>query len=225
MRLALILIAAGLFGSSCMVFAETRKRSDEPSTHGLQKQCAQPWNEERIANWYPSTAGGRFKIGLDSSEKHSGKSSAYIESVAGKIPPDKFGNLTQWFKARDYRGKHLRMSAWVKTKLDPGTTAQLWVRVDGKGHGDSRRDCFDNMDERPIVGTTDWNVYEIVVDVPKTSTDVVFGCMLLGTGKLWLDDVRVESVSKEVPLTGTYTTAAERRYQPSNLDFEANNLD
>jgi hypothetical protein len=97
-------------------------------------------------------------------------------------------------------------------------SAQLWVRVDGEGHGNAKRDCFDNMDDRPAKGDSDWKQYSVVVDVPETSSFIYFGCMLTGgTGKIWFDDVSIESVSKDIPLTGTFTNA---NLKPFNLNFE-----
>jgi hypothetical protein len=175
---------------------------------------------EFVPGWFADTADGVFEIGIDEEEKHSGHASGYVQSLR-KPPAEKFGNLCQWFDADEYRGKHLKMTAWMKTKLDSGS-ARLWVRVDGDW-GSSRRDSFDNMDDRPIKGTNDWQPYSIVVDVPDSSTRIFFGAFLLGTGKIWLDDVTIEPVSKDVPVTGNFTSANAkdaRKSQPINLRFD-----
>ncbi len=175
--------------------------------------------QEPIQKWITSTDEGNFAIGIDKQEKRSGASSAYIESLTGKRKD--FGNLMQSFVATKYLGKRLRMTAWVKSKLTDGT-AQLWVRVDGNWDSEKgKRGCFDNMDDRPIRGQTDWTQYSLVVDVPKTSSKIWIGLMLVGAGKVWLDDVAVEPVGKDVPLTGAYTGSKQYGIkQPLNLDFE-----
>lgn len=184
----------------------------------MDKKRSKP--TEMVPGWYADNANEQFEIGLDSGVKHSGTNSAYIKSLVTGGKRKSFGNLMQWFDADEYRGQHFKMSAWVKTKLDSGT-AQLWVRVDGRGHGDAMRDCFDNMGDRPIKGTTDWLHYSVVVDVPESSSRINIGCILCGTGEVWFDDVTIESVSKDVPLTGGFTNEkAPRKLQPSNLDFE-----
>jgi hypothetical protein len=183
--------------------------------HVAKKETNPKKEQDAIPGWFSDTAGGEYELGFDNTEKHSGSRSAYLKSLVAKPNPECFGNLCQWFAADEYRGRHLKMSAWVKTKLDRGS-AQLWVRVDGEGHGSSKRDCFDNMGDRPIEGTTDWKNYSVVVDVPETSTEIYLGCMLIGTGKIWVDDVTVEAVNKNVPLTGNFT----RKTQPANLNFE-----
>lgn len=177
-------------------------------------------DKEQIPGWITYTDKGNFEVGIDKQEKHSGTTSAYLKSITSNSK--EFGNLMQTFVPKTYLGKRLRMTAWVKTKLTSGT-AQLWVRVDGERNSDSTKPgCFDNMDDRPIKGDTGWNKYSIVVDIPENSTHVWFGLMLIGTGQIWLDDVTVESVGKDVPLTGKYTTSTSpKKEEPLNLGFES----
>ena len=65
---------------------------------------------------------------------------------------------------------------------------------------------LDNMEDRPIQGTTEWRTHEVVLDVPEQSRAIAFGCLLVGKGQLWLSDVRFEEVGRDVP-----TTASEDR--------------
>ena len=60
--------------------------------------------------------------------------------------------------------------------------AGLWMRIDAG----SVTAGFDNMQERPATGTTDWRSYSVVLDIPVGSTSVNFGILLHGTGKVWL---------------------------------------
>lgn len=175
--------------------------------------------KESIPEWIEYTDKGNFKVGIDKLEKHSGTSSAYLKSLTAKSK--EFGNLMQAFVPDDYLAKRLRMTAWVKTKLTSGT-AQLWARVDGEWKSDTKPGSFDNMNDRPIRGDTDWTKYSIVVDVPENSDHVWFGLMLIGTGQIWLDDVTMEVVGKDVPLTGSHTTLKGcGKKEPLNLGFES----
>jgi hypothetical protein len=176
-----------------------------------------------VPGWVVDTGGGGWTVGIDTSQHHSGKESAEISSNAKPdTTPDQFGNLMQWIDATPYRGKHFRFSGWVKSDVASGW-AGLWVRVDGDWTT-TRRDCFDNMQDRPIKGQTDWKQYSVVVDVPPTSTQIFFGCLFNGKGKIWIDDTGAESVSTDVPLTGTFTSANKFKSSvntvPQNLDFE-----
>ena len=40
---------------------------------------------------------------------------------------------------------------------------------------------FDNMRNRPIKGSTDWTMYEIILDVPENSYSMNFGILLAGS--------------------------------------------
>jgi hypothetical protein len=177
-------------------------------------------NQASVLGWIGETRAGDFEIGIDPSEKHSGSRSGYLKSRVEK--PKEFGNLMQSFVPLDFLGKRVKMSVWVKSNITGGS-AHCWARVDGpwidKDDG-IKFGSFDNMTDRPIAGTTDWTQYRIVIDIPEESTDLWFGCMLSGTGQVWLDDFSFEVVSKDVPLTGISSGEPSQK-QPLNLNFEA----
>lgn len=155
-----------------------------------------------------------YEVGQDLHEKHSGSKCAYLKSTVQS--PKGFGNFSQGLSAENYLGKRIRFSAFVKTALFSGT-AQLWIRIDGDwARASTKVGCFDNMYDRPIKGETDWTRYNLVVEFPETSTNFVFGIMLLGAGQIWIDDVTIDVVSKDVPLTGR----PDSRLTPINLNFE-----
>lgn len=169
--------------------------------------------------WIEETRGGDFEVGIDPSEKHSGTKSGYIKSRVEE--PNEFGNLMQSFVPTEFLGKRVRMTMWVKGNMTGGI-AHCWVRVDGpwnEKNEDIKYGSFDNMTDRPIAGKTDWTRNSIVIDVPEESTNLWFGCMLSGTGQVWLDDFSFEPVSKDVPLTGISSGEPSQK-QPLNLNFE-----
>jgi len=51
-----------------------------------------------------------------------------------------------------------------------------------------------------------WQRYEVVLDVPKEATIGAFGVLLSGAGALWIDDVKLETVSLSVPVTSDKTS-------------------
>lgn len=109
-----------------------------------------------------------------------------------------FGTLMQSFQAGEYQGKRVRLRAFTKSE-GIEDWAGLWMRVD-KDMG--RIVAFDNMEDRPIKGTTSWHRYDLVLDVPSDADDIAFGVLLAGTGKIWLNDVEFEVVGSDVPTTG-----------------------
>src|SRR5258708_14434487 len=93
-----------------------------------------------------------YVVERDVSVKREGKVSARLASTG---PSKGFGTMMQSFDAGDYRGKRLKLSAWVKSK-DVADWAGLWMRVDGEKQ---KSLAFDNMQNRAIKGTKDWPRY------------------------------------------------------------------
>jgi len=155
-----------------------------------------------------------FEVGLDQKEKHSGTRCAYIKSIVPAPKDAIFSQLMQRFAADNYLGKRVKLSAWLKTKLKSGN-ARLWIGTK-MTDGTWERGCMDGMHDRPIKKDTKWTKYDLVVEVPKSSTEIMFGVLLSGKGQIWLDDVSFETVVTDVPLTGDYVKTME----PTNLNFE-----
>jgi hypothetical protein len=153
-----------------------------------------------------------YSAGTTSSVSQEGKASAYLAS--GTPPPDGFGTLMQSFGADSYRGRRLRMTGFVKAEAVDGW-AGLWMRVDGPQQPSLG---FDNMQDRPIKGTGDWQRCDVVLDVPQESTQIAFGILLHGGGKVYLDNVSFEVVPSSVPTTDLRKKSLAS--VPMNLNFE-----
>ena len=59
----------------------------------------------------------------------------------------------------------------------------------------------DDMEDRPVTGTTEWTLHDIVMDVPHDTINIAFGVALRGNGQAWFDDLRFEVVGDDVPTT------------------------
>jgi hypothetical protein len=164
--------------------------------------------------------GEGYDLSRDDTEKHAGKASGSIRSTGDGA--NGFGTLTQWFRADKYRGKRLRMTAFVKTDGVEGK-AGLWMRIDGK---EKTGLAFDNMMTRPVVGTTDWKKYDVVLDLSEDAEEIFFGFLVAGKGRGWVDDIAFDVVDKDVPTTGLEVQPMDRQGEP-NKDFpkEPKNLD
>lgn len=154
-----------------------------------------------------------YDTGLDPASSFAGFPSAYLKSKGDS--QDGFGTLMQGFAATNYLGKRIRLSAYVKSQ-DVTRSAGLWMRVDGKGE-QAKVLSFDNMGDRPIKGTTGWQRYEVVLDVPDSAVDIAFGMLLNGPGEIWLNSADIESVSTSVPIT-SHTPSAPSN-EPTNIRF------
>jgi len=147
-----------------------------------------------------------YEIGVDPTAAHGGQASGLLKS---KAPDPKTGILMQSVKADNYRGQRIRLSGYIKAK-NVETYAGLWLRVDGAS-GEILG--YDNMQNRPIRGTTDWKRYEVVLDVPEASGNVAFGILLVRKGQVWVDDVRLDVVGQDVRTTNIEQLIKERRKQ------------
>jgi len=117
----------------------------------------------------------------------------------------------QTFDATEYRGKRLRLSAYVKSE-SVENWAGVWMRIDRA----KESVAFDNMQNRPITGTQGWTQHSIVLDVDPNATGVAFGILLSGKGAVWIDDLAFEVVGEDVPVTDMRVPSKS----PRNLDFE-----
>ena len=124
----------------------------------------------------------------------------------------------QIIAADDYRGERWRLSGYLRT--DAAKRAQMWMRVAGPDRqtlGFDNMDPGGDMDSRPVTGTTRWTQYDIVHDVPSASTDIAFGFLLIGSGRVWGDSFKLEKVGAAVPVTSAGPALPRA---PVNLDFE-----
>jgi hypothetical protein len=151
---------------------------------------------EAPQGWYKAgSQRDAYDIGFDSAGAHRGKGSGYIKSTAD-VDIGKFGTMMQNIKADNYKGKKVRLSAFMRTSgAEQG--AWLWLRIDDTDSG-----WLDNMHDRLVKGTTDWQRYELVLPVSPTAVGIAFGIGLSGRGQAWIDDIKIEAVDPETPKTG-----------------------
>lgn len=162
--------------------------------------------------------------GFDVLIKHGGQRSAvFFATTATNEDQIRF---TQRFLAEPYLGQRVRFTAYLKTNEVNGW-AGLWMRVDTI---DKHAWAFDDMEDYAIEGTTDWEQYQIVLDVPEDGAVIYLGAHLFGRGQVWMDDCSFEIVGDDVPVSdGTRMRGGYGRVysiprfmddKPANLDFE-----
>jgi len=154
-----------------------------------------------------------YEMGVDYMNAHQGRASGYLASKHDSARG--FATMMQTFKAISYKETRLRLSGFIKTE-DVINWAAVWMRVDGEYEEIL---AFDNMKNRPIKGTTNWNMYSIVLDVPEDSTTISFGVLLSGKGKVWIDGLAFETVDQSIPLTSE-PYGQTLPDEPLNLHFE-----
>ncbi len=155
-------------------------------------------NQNEIKNWIiTGSAPEKYKIKIDTDIYHMGSKSATIRSLADEFSNGEFATIMQQISAKNYAGKRMRFSGFVKTRDVEGWCG-LWFRIDD-ALGTTLK--LDNMQSRPVTGTTEWNHYACVLDIPENGAIINIGMLLYGKGQAWLDNVSFQEVDKNTPTT------------------------
>jgi len=185
---------------------------------------AQVYNNTDLGGWFK--AGSKpdsYEIGR-AMKQYNSKDVYYLKSTEKGI--EGFGTIMTGVNPTGYFGKRVRMSGYLKTE-DVGGYSSMWMRVDGPDA--NKMLAFDNMYDRPIKGTNDWQKYEIVLDVDSSARNIAYGVILSGTGNVWLSDIAFEVVSSDVTSTNMlkeeYYTYAKTEDLPPELESIPNGIE
>lgn len=154
--------------------------------------------------WYIQHAGPpSFEFAIDDQVAKDGKQSVRIK----RTDTQPFGLVSQRIKADRFRGKRVRLTAFLRLDnveaygagaLREMSGAVLMLRSEGGGPM-----ILDDMRDRPLRGTKPWTEVSVEIDVPVTANVVEFAALLSGSGTLWADAFRLEVV---VPRAAVETT-------------------
>lgn len=165
-----------------------------------------------------------YELRTDRAVVLSKSASALLESHAD-TDTSRFGALIQVASAAPFRGKRIELSGYVAS-VDAPAGASIWLRADD---ATAATVAFDNSAVRGIRGTTEWTYQNIVIDIPKEAVALLYGAVLSGRGKLYVDDFQFRVVDESVAVTATpippQRSVARGRIsdpgrEPRNLDFE-----
>lgn len=181
----------------------------------LQLSEGNQMTKNNVKGWLLSGSNpAGYTMKVDTETFHTGTRSGYLGSTES-VSDVQFGTMMQVFSAQNWVGKRMKMSCFIKTK--DAMKCGAWVRID-KENGDLVQ--FDNMENRSIVGTTDWNYYTIVLDVAEESAAINFGILLVGSGEVWIDGIKFEEVDLSVPTTNLLGIDMDLPLEPVNLGFD-----
>jgi C-terminal processing protease CtpA/Prc len=138
-----------------------------------------------------------YPLSVDSVIRQHGKYSFVLEQ---RDPDAPFGAFSFSVKPT-FRGKKLTLKGFIRTENVSGGFAGLWLRVDGNGGVLS----FDNMRSQGLKGTNDWKEYKIDVDFDEEEAKVIHvGALLVGKGKIWLDNFHLLVDDQDVSLAPAF---------------------
>ena len=114
-----------------------------------------------------------------------------------------FGTLMRTASTTGIAGKRIQLTTFLKT--DKAGSAAAWFRV----NGERKTLAFDNMINRRIKGTVDWQMVTLVLDIDEDADSVSYGVMLEGKGQVWFAEPTFQVVDDTIATTGM--TPAQRK--------------
>lgn len=151
-----------------------------------------------------------YEVGVDPSMDEPGRHSLSVQSV-GTRDALEVGAVTQWVIG--YAGKRVRFSAQVKA-AGADTWAGLvlgnkMVHLIGLGNadGDAMAHTYGAK------AGADWQTVSVVVDVPSDGSWITAGLALVGNGKVWARDLKLDVVGQDVPLSTSHVGMNVKRAQ------------
>jgi hypothetical protein len=139
--------------------------------------------------WAVQHAGPRsYTFTLDTTKPRSGERSLKVENIG----PEPFGSIFQKLDAAAYRGRTLRLAAWIRTEGAKGNRYGAGAGLNLHSTKGGYPIAHVMMRKDAVHGTTDWTRYEIALKVPDDAQHIELGLNLFGPGIAWLDDVALD---------------------------------
>jgi hypothetical protein len=137
--------------------------------------------------------GSDYSMSLDSKAPMDGGPTALLSSLSGATAAT-FGCTFAADPATS--GKRYRMRAQIQTE-NATSGACLWFRAD------TETEDYITYSQT-LHGTNAWEEADAVLDVPPGVTELAFGSLLYGTGRVWVGPITIEEVTTCVPTTMEY---------------------
>ncbi|MEC8325119.1 MAG: hypothetical protein VX100_03235 [Pseudomonadota bacterium] len=139
---------------------------------------------------------------------------ATIKRISDTYNDESFATWYEYFEPSQFVGKRVQFNAQVKTENVTDGYAGVWMRVDGK----LKNLEYDNMKDRGVKGSTDWQTYSVVLDITdEQSKHIAFGGLLSGNGQVWIRNVSFSPVGKHIASTNIYQ--GEQELNTNNSRF------
>ena len=150
--------------------------------------------------WAVQHAGPKsYTFTLDTTNPRAGLRSLRIENIG----PEPFGTVYQKVGAAPFRGRSVRLAAWVRTDGAKGNRYGTGAGLNLHAMSGGYPIAYVMMRKNAVHGTTDWTRYEVALKVPDEADQIEAGLNLFGPGIAWLDDVTLDVM--DGPLAGEST--------------------
>jgi hypothetical protein len=113
------------------------------------------------------------------------------------------------------RGKKVQFKADLSTREIDGKGAGLWLTA-----AEKTWHLTDGMYDSLISGTSDWQTFALVIDVPMDTTYVSYGMWMVGRGECRMKNAQFELVDDNVEVTANkiWDRVAIERYTERSGD-------
>lgn len=149
--------------------------------------------ENGVVGQHPAGWGGmRGDTRVDDKTFYRGKLSALIER--NEQSKQNFTPLGISIE-RDFAARRIELCGWIKAESVSDYTG-LWLREDGSD-GQLK---FDSGHRQRLNGTFDWTRQCVSIDASDEGRQLVFGFLLGGTGKAWVDAIELKVDGKPVEI-------------------------
>lgn len=160
-------------------------------------------NKGSFSSWY-SFGSAEYLVSADSIQTYNGKYSAALSYQGTNYDYKAIG----YTLPQNYAGKTITVSAYIKTENVKNGYAGIWIRIDPNI-------AIDNMSNSGVKGTTGWKKYELTLELsPENTTQIALGGLLVGSGKMWIDQLRVSIDGVDV----TQARVFEKQKLPADDD-------
>jgi len=162
--------------------------------------------EQGKRDWKLQSWKGESKTSIDSSEKHSGKSSLKIQGG----PDEGWESVGVGVQANPsfilIPGYQYKLSVWVKSQdVDDFCFVRIKVKDENGGDG--------YFTTPKIYGTQGWKQYEIEFSPNTENSAEYLVAQLVGTGTVWFDDIALEVLAPEGTPVKEFTKTGESQSQ------------
>jgi erythromycin esterase len=92
-----------------------------------------------------------------------------------------------------FQGKKIEIEGYIRSENVKNGWGGLWAAVDGETRNNV---ALNNMQQNGVTGTSGWQKYRITLPLTDfadagEATTVHFGALLTGTGKIWVDNIKI----------------------------------
>jgi hypothetical protein len=115
-----------------------------------------------------------------------------LTAPATRAGDEGYGFLMQRFSAAAYRGRTVRLRAWLRVEPSaPGDRAHMWLHVSGPNQ---KPGSYADMDQRPDLGAPKWVACELTGRIDDDAQFLEFSFSSIGHGRVWIDSVSFDVV-------------------------------